>query len=79
MSLVTAAQELKRKVKSTEEIRLRYLGNKFPLLPGFNRTALADWVHVNISSGELVLHVELQLDINGQWENYRFPPPDPPG
>ena len=78
MSLITAVQELKGKVASTRRIRLRYLCRDFPFLAEFSRSALAEWVQASLASGELVLHDDLQIDIDGVWDNFRFPPPDPP-
>jgi len=78
MCLITAVQDLKKKVKSTRHVRLKYMGQKFPNMIEFSRPALADWVQANLASGELVLHDDLKLNINGEWDNFRFPLPEPP-
>ncbi len=77
MSLSTAARALDDAVALTDEIKLRYLGNGFPTVVEFTTDALNNWVNENLSTGTLVLHTELTLTINGRWENYRFPTPEP--
>ena len=78
MSLSTAARALDNAVGSADEVRILYMGGSFPTLLEFTSDALNDWVHENLSTGSLVLHTELTLAIDGRWENFRFPTPEPP-
>ena len=78
MALATAVKELNQKVRSTRRIRIRYFHRKFPGLQEFTLAALARWVEKFVASGELVPLNELTIDIDGSWENFRFPAPELP-
>ena len=67
--------DLDQKVRSTRTVRLRYYRRAFPSLTEFSLAALARWVAAKLASGDLVLLDEVTIDIDGKWENYRFPRP----
>lgn len=76
MTLATAVEDLDRRIKSTGQIRIRYCRRSFPPLMKFKLMRLISWVEKRLASGEMELLNEVTIDIDGKWENFRFPAPE---